>query len=295
VSERSPGDSLGRGSVTAYRVNNNQADKIIETTTKGYSPCQIAINPKNSLMVVSNYNGEIGMVFPLLPDGTINEVSQTLYIGGKSIDTIRQREGHLHSSVFTNNGKYCYMADLGADRIHIFSYEEATNTLKPLKPSMFYPITVKGSGPRHMVISKNDKFLFVLNELNSTITTYAISKDGSLETKSSVSSLPPGFNQANLAADIHMSKDQKRIYVSNRGADNIGAFNVNSDGKLTLIGHYDVKGKTPRNFAITSDEQHILVANQDTNSIVLMKVNKDGSLTGIKSFEVLTPVCIEEI
>ena len=296
VNEITPEDSLGKGRVSVFKVNGIQADRISDTETKGYAPCHIGIDPSGKICVVTNYIGEKAMVYKILPDGNLDRVTQLLQMGGMSVNPDRQTAGHLHCSVFTSDSKYCYIADLGADRIHMYSSALEVANLIPLKKRAFYPVTVKGAGPRHLAVSLDNKYLFCLNELKNSITTYKINGSfGDLETLSSVSSLPSGYSGANDAADIHLSKDGKLLYVSNRGSDDIGAFIVNGDGTLKLIGHYKTMGKTPRNFAITSDGMFMLIANQDSDNLSMFEIMKDGSLVFIKAFPIATPACVEEI
>ena len=95
-------------------------------------------------------------------------------------------------------------------------------------------------------------------------------------------------------ADIHISDDDKYIFVSNRGSDSIGQFEINEDGKLKLIKHVYACGKGPRNFALCDD--FIICANQDSNNCSILEI-KNGLLTGKKlaSVDIISPVCIEKL
>jgi 6-phosphogluconolactonase len=106
--------------------------------------------------------------------------------------------------------------------------------------------------------------------------------------------LPAGFTTDSKAADIHITKDGKFLYTSNRGAESIAIFKVNSEnGSLTNIGYAPVLGANPRNFSLSPNQEFLLVANQDTNNIISFKRNIfSGALTFIDEIFAPTPVCI---
>ena len=110
----------------------------------------------------------------------------------------------------------------------------------------------------------------------------------------SISTLPSGYTEYSKAADIHISKDGKFLYASNRGHESIVIFEVNSeDGTLKTIGFESVLGEQPRNFSLSPDEEFLLVANQDTDNIISFKRDSlTGKLTFVSEISAPTPVCI---
>jgi 6-phosphogluconolactonase len=98
-------------------------------------------------------------------------------------------------------------------------------------------------------------------------------------------------------ADIHLTPSGKFLYASNRGSvNNIAIYRVDTEtGRLTLVGHHPVKGKTPRNFAIDPTGVYLLVANQDTGNVVTFKIDQETGIlldTGIESV-IPSPVCLK--
>ncbi len=78
--------------------------------------------------------------------------------------------------------------------------------------------------------------------------------------------------------------------------NNLAMYRVDQQtGKLTLIGHQPVKGKTPRNFIIDPTGTFLLVANQDTGNVVTFRIDQEtGKLedTGIEC-SIPSPVCLK--
>ena len=150
------------------------------------------------------------------------------------------------------------------------------------------------AGPRHLTIHPNGKWMYVLNELNATITLVEKNTEGNYIKKSTIGILPTDFTGKNSSADIHISWSGKFVYASNRGHNSIVILKTNDlDGSLTLIGHQTKNIDTPRNFSLSPDEKYLLVANQNSNSIVSFKRDtKTGLLEFIDEIEAPTPVCI---
>jgi 6-phosphogluconolactonase len=95
-------------------------------------------------------------------------------------------------------------------------------------------------------------------------------------------------------ADLHLSPDNRFLYVSNRGSNTLAIFNVSNDGKkLKLIDFEPVHGNWPRNFALTPDGRYLLVANQKSNNLSLfLRDNLTGKLKFISKIKAASPVFI---
>jgi 6-phosphogluconolactonase len=149
----------------------------------------------------------------------------------------------------------------------------------------------KGSGPRHIALSKNENELYVLNELIGSVSIFKKDKNGYLLMQTilvdTVSKIPS-------SAQIVINKKNKYLYVSNRAeANTIAVLKVKQNSTLELIQTISTNGIKPRNFILTPNEKFILAANQVSNTIQVLKVNKDGTLISTnQSLQVPNPVCI---
>ena len=150
------------------------------------------------------------------------------------------------------------------------------------------------AGPRHLTFHPNKKWIYVINELNWTITHLEKNENGTYKKKLTIPTTPEEFTDENTCADIHISADGKFLYASNRGHNSIVIYSINAqDGSLTLVGHESTKGQGPRNFSLSPDNDYLLVANQITNNIVSFKRDKStGLLTFVHQIKAPTPVCI---
>ena len=156
--------------------------------------------------------------------------------------------------------------------------------------------TARGAGPRHFAFSPNGRFVYVINELNCTISVFSFdSSRGELEQVQNISTLPEGFSGENTAAEIQVHPSGRFVYGSNRGHDSIAVFAVDpNSGRLRGIGHQPTLGKMPRHFALDPSGRYLLAANQGSDSVVVFRVDPETGLlrpTGA-SVSIPMPVCI---
>lgn len=283
VQETADFDSLG-GGVSAFKINEGLLTLQNSIGTGGAHPCHVTLTGKNQL-VASNYTGGNVMIANLKDDGSLSEKHQIINHLNK--DSISKPHAHMAKG----KGNELFVSDLGLDAVKRYQQKNG-QFVASAKPSIDLP---KGAGPRHFVFSENDEFLYIINELNSTITLLKRNTENDydeVETKSTVSK---EFKGDSYCADIHLSKDGKFLYGSNRGENTIVIFKVDTDsGKLNLIGREAVRGDWPRNFSIDPTNNFLLVANQKSNNISIFKRNIDtGRLTFLKNEQLPSPVCLQ--
>lgn len=258
-------------------------------SSEGADPCYIINDDKN--VIVANYSGGNISVFGKNADGSLTKARQILNHEGKSV-TERQQSPHVHQVHFSPDKNFVLANDLGTDRIYLYRYfpDEATEILQ-FKDSI--PVKT-GSGPRHLTFSPNGKFLYLLQELDGTLTVFSC-ENAKLRRIQETTVVSEDFPGKTGAADIHISPDGKFLYATNRGdANTISVFSIDSKGKLTLRKTMSSGGKNPRNFAIDPSGNYLLAAHQDSNDIVIFKRDQTTGLlteTG-KKIEVCAPVCL---
>ena len=87
--------------------------------------------------------------------------------------------------------------------------------------------TAPGAGPRHFDFHPTRKYVYVINELDSTLTAFSYNESGGAMTEvQTFSTLPEGFTGTNTCADVHVHPSGRFVYGSNRGHDSIVIFGV---------------------------------------------------------------------
>jgi 6-phosphogluconolactonase len=286
----SENDKKSSVSAFGYDSKSGKLDFINYQNPNGLNPCYI-INDENNVITANYSSGNIS-VLGLKSDGSIGEVKQVMQHTGKSINARRQEAPHVHIVYFSPDKKYVLANDLGTDKVYSYQYSPSSSTeVLKIKSS----IDIKpGSGPRHLIFSKNGKYVYVLQELDGTITSFSYS-DGILNKLSETTVVAQDFKGDIGAADIHISPDGKFLYATNRGnANDISVFKIMKNGNLAFVQRTSTLGKGPRNFTIDPTGNFLLVGHQYTNDIVIFKRDKKtGSINATgKRIALCSPVCL---
>tara|TARA_R110002050_G_scaffold100580_1_gene208089 strand:- start:17845 stop:18978 length:1134 start_codon:yes stop_codon:yes gene_type:complete len=279
------------GFVKSYAILNDSLKLISTASSGGAHPCFVGVN-KNGYVITANYTGgNIGLLH-LKENGGLSDILDVQQHVGKGT-TDRQEAPHAHSAWFEkNNDNNVIVADLGTNELWFSTIDSQLNKLVPAMPNKLG--MAQGAGPRHIAFNPDKSMVYVLNELDNTITLISKLETGEYKKISSVSTLPKEYTDYSKSADIHISKDGKFLYASNRGHNSIAIFGVNNEnGSLTPLGYEPTKGENPRNFSLTPDDSYLVVANQDSDNIISFKRNVEtGLLSYVSEIKAPTPVCI---
>lgn len=297
VNELKEFEGKASGSVSAYQFSerNNYLRFLNKQPTGGTDPCYVDVGPDGAHLYVSNFMSGSVSVFPIAPDGSIGVMSQHIQHQGASVNPARQSGPHAHSLVFSPDGRYAFVPDLGLDKLMTYRVGDG-GRLQEHAPAP-YVKTLPGAGPRHCAFGARGDFCYLINELDSTIIALAYDQENGCFTElQSVSSLPENASATNNScADIHITPDGRYLYGSNRGHNSLIIYKIDqATDRLEFVDCQPSGGKIPRNFEIDPTGRFLLCANQDSHNIVVFKINPDtGLLTEQTAITVNTPVCIK--
>lgn len=277
------------GYVKSFAIENDSLLLLSTSKSGGENPCFVAVNAKNQVIVANYSGGNVGFL-ELNAEGKLSDLLFVQQHFGKGT-TSRQEAPHAHSAWFHPKTKEVISIDLGTNQLWISTIDTQKKELVFTNQKTLN--MAEAAGPRHLVFHPNKNWMYVLNELNNTIS-LVINNNGIYTIQSTISTLPKDYDKYTKAADIRVSNDGKFVYASNRGHNSIAIFKVNSEnGDLELVGFEPVKGVNPRNFSLTFDNKFLLVANQDTNNIVSFKRDVEtGKLLFVNEISAQNPVCI---
>lgn len=258
--------------------------------------CHVAVSAQH--VITSSYALGSISVYERGADGRLGRLLQTLVDTGRSVVVGRQDSPHVHQAIFSPDGKFVYVNDLGTDEISAYSYHasEPSNVLQRQSRLRF----AAGSGPRHSAIAAAGNRLYTLNEISATLCIVAVGDSAGMSLQQAI---PLVSHAAPGAADVHLSPDGKFLYATNRDTANvIEHFAVHADGSLSLVQSQSSGGIHPRNFAITRDGKYVLVANRDTHNIAIFlrdissgKLTHTGFEVHAEQMGVWAPACVVEM
>ncbi len=290
------GSQEGQGLIKSLQINptHGELTLINQQLTQGNGPCHINISRDGHSILVAHYGSGSVASLPLAPDGTLSPPVSVKQHHGSSVHPDRQQGPHAHSVDLSPDGRLVLACDLGIDKVMLYRLDPQTSVLTPHDPP--YITLTPGAGPRHLVFHPNGQWLYVLNELNSTITSFAYNSQlGTFKQLYTLSTLPEAYTAFNKAAEISIHPNGRWLYASNRGHNSIVAFTIDpQNGQLTLIEHETEDIDTPRHFSLDPSGQYCLVANRNGHRINSFRIDMaNGELSPLhQSVDVFDPVCI---
>jgi 6-phosphogluconolactonase len=284
------------GAVSAFAIDRKTGKLrfVNQVSSRGSGPCHVSLDKTAKHVLVANYGGGSVAVFPVLADGGLGEASAFVEHQGGSVNPERQERPHAHAIETSPDNRFVLAADLGLDRLLVYRFDAARGTLTPNDPPAA-PVS-PGAGPRHFAFAPNGMFIYVINEIGSSVTGFSYdAARGALQELQTISTLPADFQGQNDDAEVAVHPSGKFLYASNRGHDSIAVFAIDAQkGTLSPIEHVPTQGKTPRNFAIDPTGLHLIAANQNSNSLVVFQIDpQTGRLKGTgQVIEAPSPVCV---
>jgi 6-phosphogluconolactonase len=246
----------------------------------------ISLDRTGRFLLGASYGANLVGVNPVT-DGVVGEPLQT-------VPTAR----NAHAIRADRTNQFVFVPHLGTDQVFQFRFEEETGLLTANTPPVLQ--LKQGTGPRHLVVSNDNRFVYLLNELTATVTTLSLdAKTGLLKELESVSVLPPdtklgpgvprgavgtpGANQAPRntdndvwAADLHLTPDGRFLYASERTSSTLGTFRVDgATGKLTFLASTPTE-KQPRGFAIDPTGKFVVVSGELSDMIASYAIDGDS-------------------
>jgi 6-phosphogluconolactonase len=274
------------GTISAWSVDDAATLVPLGTRpTGGGSPCHLAVTPSGGHLVTANYDGGSIAVHPLDPAGAPGERSDLLAHAGRGADPQRQERPHPHMVSPDPRGDSLLAVDLGTDSIYRYDLHPSTGRLLPGGPRLH---TRPGTGPRHLARHPDGRRIYVVGELDATLTTYERDA-GVLHERGR---LPASAREGHVQpSEVAVRPDGRFLYVANRGVDTLAVFALDN-GPPRYVTEIDTGGNWPRHFA--QIDSHLYIAHERSHSIGVFVVDP---VTGVPApvdapVDVPSPTCV---
>ncbi len=238
----------------------------------GRNPCHVSVHPSGKMAFLASYGSGSWAAYPIDREGKLLPATADFQFEGSGPNKSRQEKPHAHCVVPSPNERDVYVTDLGTDRVMNYTVNAKTGKVAPnaLQP---YFSTKPGAGPRHLVVHTTGRFLYLLNEMHTTLSTFALDDHGAATELQTLPTVPADYKEKNTSAAIREHPNGRFIYVSNRGYDSVHGFEILQDGTLKSIGEVREGIATPRDFNIDPSGKFMVVGNQKTNDLTVYRVN----------------------
>jgi 6-phosphogluconolactonase len=251
------------GTVSAFTVTaDGGLAPLAVQPTGGSDPAHLTVTADGRHLLVANYSSGSVSVHPLDPEGAPAERSDLLDLAGRGPDPDRQAGPHAH--MVRSEGAEVLIADLGSDRVWRARLDQISGRLTLAGPAV---VAKPGTGPRHFTRSA-DGALLLVGELAGNLTWYRPAADGSLESAGEVATTAAA--EQNYPSEVTVGRDDRFIYVANRGADTVAAFAWDGE-RATAVAEVPTGGTWPRHMIRLGD--HLYVANEKSHSVTTFRID----------------------
>lgn len=267
-------------SVRGYGIDHRSGTLTLQSTTPVLESFPyITVDRTGRVLLGASYGGNLVTVNAIGADGAV--VAPAAQI----IPTAR----NAHAIVVDRSNRYVYVPHLGTDQLLQFVFDASAPRLSANTPPLVQ--LEAGTGPRHLVISNDNRFAYLLNELVATVTIFALdASSGLLTAKGTARALPadstlqpgaprgPGAATRDVskdiwAADLHLTPNGRFLYASERTSSSITTFGVDSEsGSLTCLGNTPTEPQ-PRGFAIDPSGRFLVASGERSETITLYAID----------------------
>jgi 6-phosphogluconolactonase len=274
--------------LATYKVLPDGTLEQIAIAPVNLSPGYLETDTQNNFLTGNHYGpGKI----------TVWKLDDHVY-RGETIEEVTL-EPKAHSTVLAPGDQTLLVPATGPNKVFLLRFDPASGKTTPHDPP-FAP------GPQNDTDARQPRHLIFHPELDIVYTTNERERPGvgvwswnpetaSLQSIDNIVTHPEGWEGIITTADLHLTPDNKFLYLSNRdttergstsGDDSIVAFAVNPDnGHLTLIGHTPCE-HVPRSFAIDETGSFLYVAGQGDSQLGAYRIDPaTGALEKIEQHQ----------
>lgn len=268
-------DQERMGGIAAYAADENGDYQVINKVLETGAPvCYVAFDEDRQLVYGANYHkGELN-VYALNEDHGVGPAT-SFYHRDPVGPHENQDAPHIHYTDLTPDGRLI-VCDLGTDQVYLYDVEDSglisTRSIYKAQP---------GTGPRHLIFNPNGKYVYLVGELDCSVSVLEYKESGDLVFVEKYFTTPEDWTEFNSGAAIRFNEKTNTLYVSNRGTNTLLVYKVTDDGRtLDLIQRISTSGDFPRDFNIDPSGQFIVVGHQFSDTLSLFEINaEDGTLS----------------
>ena len=134
----------------------------------GMRGCYVSTDYTDQYLFVAGYHDGKLTVLRLKEDGSIGEITDEIYHKGLGSMAERNFRPHINCARMTHDNKYLLVADQGMDHVNVYRFDVEKGKVK-LEDIIRSEME---SAPRHIKISEDGRYIYILHELKCYIDVY---------------------------------------------------------------------------------------------------------------------------
>ncbi|WP_406141908.1 lactonase family protein [Streptomyces sp. NBC_01089] len=281
----------GDGAAAAFGIEDRLPRLIgAPVAVGGADPTHLAL--AGGHVVTANYSSGSVSVLPVrASDCGLDAPVSVLQHEGRGPDPDRQEGPHAHQVKTDPTGRWVLSVDLGTDSVRVCALDGGTGALTVHAETALRP----GSGPRHLVFHPAGTHVYVLNELEPTLTVCRWDAGtGTLEPVGRAALLPGGAVGESFGSGVAVAPGGGFVWAANRGQDTISVLAIDGSGeKPALTATVDCGGRWPRDLAVDPGGRRLYVANEHSGDVTWFDIDpRTGMPSRAGSVEVAAASCV---
>ena len=282
-----------KSEISSFSVDKATGQLIYINTvsTTGINPVHLSVDKTNRWIFVANLQTGTVAVIPREADGSLKPVKELYTIPGREKGTV----SHPHQVQQDRDGNYlivsCQGRKQGFGQVDVFKINSENGTLDRTCIACSREI----AEPRHFVFHQNHKWGYGVNEKDYSVTSYYFDeKEGILEARQILPTLPETYTGDGWASGIDITEDGKYVIVSNRKHDSVTSFQVQENGFLKYCDSIKTGGKQPRYIIWDEDRKAVIAATELTDTIMEIPLDEKTGRFSLpdKVVDTESPVCV---
>ena len=282
--------------VKSYEIDENgDLSEINFASINGMRGCYLSTDYTDRFLFVAGYHDGKITVLRVGEDGAVGEITDEKYVQGMGEVSDRSYVPHVSCVKMSRDNKFLFASDTGMDHVNVYSLDYNTGKLKPVDIIR----SDVNSGPRHMIFSVDNKYLYVLNEIQNSIDvfTYTLLDSGypEFEKIQTVKTVEDYHASMSVSRALKFSEDREYIVTSSAGDNSVEIFKRNdADGTLNRVLCLPISGTYPKDAALFPDMKHLVSLNHESSTLTFFDVDLYNGLLAMcaKEIKIDYPNCV---
>ena len=271
----------GHSTVSSFAVEPGTLalEAINSQSSEGSGICHIHCSEEGDYIFAANYGSGHATALPVNENGEIAPASSVVIAEGAGIAGSRQNGPHAHQVMLDPGQNFLLVPDLGANKVMIYAFDAESGVLSPNPAQAFFELAPE-AGPRHLAFHPDGLSLYIVNELNSTLTACSYnSADGTITELNTLSTVEAAHEGMKYPAAVRVHPNGRYVYASTRGENScITTFEINKDGSVSRIQVMEQVPNWPRDFNVDPSGKYMLVAGERSDEIRLYHIDSESGM-----------------
>ena len=281
--------------VEAYRIEKDGTlSNLGQASINGMRGCYLSTDYEDKFLFTAGYHDGKITALRLNEDGSIREITDEIFCKGLGSVAERNFRPHVSCVKMTRDNKYLCAADLGMDHVNVYELNHITGRLKLVDIIR----SDLESAPRHIKMSQDGRFIYIVHELKSYIDVYTYKEENGLpefEKIQTISTVNEYHASNTSASALNISEDFRYIVTSNAGDNTATAYKADQEtGLLEKLFCLPISGDYPKDAMLFPDNRHLVSLNHESNTMTFFKADLEKGLIvmNTKEVKVDAPNCV---